>query len=130
MTDAAKNMTLPGQEVSIRIDKATFKKDQNFVVTLEAELANETIEIGDHINLHRQTDPTNKEWAGLGIVTHIMVCYVLDLPAFIMQKHQDPEFKNPMALYHHLQTRVGRLVKPTDKVISIGFTTLHQKNED
>lgn len=126
MTDKATNMTLPGQEVSLQIDKVTFKKDQNFMVAMESELKDElTINIGDQVNFHRQINPQNKEWAGVGVVTHIMTCYLLDLPAFIMSKHQDPEFKNPMALYHHLQTRVGRLLSPTDKVISIGFTVLH-----
>jgi hypothetical protein len=127
MPESATNMTLPGQEVSLLLDKATFKKDQNFMVAMESELVDETINIGDQVNFHRQIDPTKKEWAGVGMVTHIMTCYLLDLPVFIMSKHQDPEFKNPMALYHHLQERVGRLLNPTDKVISIGFTMIHEQ---
>jgi len=122
---AANQMTMPGQEVDLSIDQATFKKDQNFVVVLEAELLKKkVIKLGDNINFHTG-HAESKEWSGLGQVTHLMSCYLLDLPPFIMQKHQDPSFKNPMALYHHLQTRVGRLLTPMDKVISIGFKVLH-----
>ena len=125
MTETARNMTLPGQETSLLIDKVTFKKDQNFMVAMESELVDTKLEIGDQVNFHRQIDSSNKEWAGLGVVTHIMTCYLLDLPVFIMSKHQDPEFKNPMALYDHLQGRVGRLLTPTDKVVSVGFRMVH-----
>ncbi|MHC4757214.1 MAG: hypothetical protein ACYTE8_01005 [Planctomycetota bacterium] len=126
MAEAATNMTLPGQEVSILLDKPTFKKDQNFVVLMLSEVQDDKINLGDRVNFHLQTDPTHKEWAGVGTVTHIMTCHILNLPAFIMQKHQDPEFKNPMALYDHLQSRVGRLLSPADKVVTIGFNIEHQ----
>ena len=130
MPDSAKNMTLPGQEVSLAIDKAVFKKDQNFMVAMLSEIEadpNLQLDIGDQINFHINNGP-EKEWAGLGQVTHIMTCYLLDIPPFIMSKHQDPMFKNPMALYHHLQGRVGRLLSPTDKVVAIGFTVTHARD--
>jgi len=127
MTEAAKNLTLPGQETSILVDRSTFKKDTNFVVALEAELENAEVEIGHQINFHTLAGEI-KEWAGVGVVTHIMTCYLLDVPPFIMAKHQDPMFKNPMALYNHLQGRGNRLLTPVDKVICVGFRMIQQND--
>jgi hypothetical protein len=128
MPEAVQN-TLPGQELNLHIDRGSFKKDQNFIVVMESELEETECGLGDAITFHTG-EGDSALWEGTGTVTHVMSCYLLDIPKFIMEKHQDPLFKNPMALFHHLQGRVGRMLTPVDKAVCIGFRIVQTAKDD
>ena len=113
---------LPGQEISVRIIRDTFKKDGNFVVVLEEDLKGLTLRPGDHFTMHTLGQPgTEKEWAGAGICTHFMTSFILEVPKFILEKSHDPLLKNPIALVHWLQTCAKRMILPSDVAVCIGF---------
>lgn len=110
---------LPRQAEKIILERDTFKKDQNFVVVPDEKM-DITLKPGDNVSFVMVTGD-QETWVGDGVVTHFMTCYVLDIPPFVLQKHQDPMLKNPMALYNHLQGRLERRVTPIDLVCCVGF---------
>jgi hypothetical protein len=119
MNQTQKQDALPGMAAKIILERDSFKKDQNFVVVPAAELE-DVLTPGDNITLATMMGD-QESWAGDGVVTHFMSCYVLDIPTFVLTAHQDPMLKNPMALYNHLQGRLSRRVTPIDLVYCIGF---------
>ncbi len=132
MPGQSKEKILPGQELSLSVVRDSLRKDQNFIVAMETEVETEgqpRLEVGDTINLHMMVGDS-QQWVGTVTVSHVMQCYVLDIPSFVMSKHQDPLFKNPMALYDHLQVRAGRRLTPVDIVYCIGFRVISSAKDD
>ena len=105
-------------DYTIDVSRPIFRKDSNFVVTLDPYT--DIPKPGDAITI-----TTDGEFAAAGTITHTVVSSILDIPKFVFDKMHDPMYKNPIALYHRLGRQSGdRLIMPTELVLSIGFTVV------
>ena len=117
-----KQNALPGQQPSFFIRRETFKQDGNWLVILDSELNGfSMLEPGDQFDMVVESGNGETNWAGAGICTHSMSCFILDIPKFVLDKHHDPMMKNGMALYDELQTRGKARLSPATMVFCIGF---------
>lgn len=114
------------------------KTGSNFTVRLGLEWA-ETLKPGDalHVVCPIGTLPQGqlpfegqeKEYIGMGKVTHVISCALKDIPPIVLKNYHDEKCKNPISLMSNLQ-ELNEVTLTDETIVScIGFTFKPQDND-
>jgi DNA-directed RNA polymerase subunit M/transcription elongation factor TFIIS len=104
---------------TIVFDTGVVKSGQNYTVRKGSKWAErKEIKVGEVY----QFTTTDGGYMGDATITHLITCQLKDVPKDVFAGEHDPDCKNPIVLYHTLQTIYGaESVTPTTFVTCVGF---------